>query len=548
VTRRHRIGPGAVLTALCALGLLTLTAGPASAHPLGNFTVNHYDGLHLYPDRVEDFAVVDAAEIPTLQARRSVDTDSDGWVSDVERTRHAAARCAELASTLVAKVNDIRVRWNVARSDFGYRPGAAGLDVSRMECWLSAPAALNRAQHLSFRDGFEADRLGWHEITAAGTGIQLIGSPVRATSVSDELRRYPNDLLSSPLDVRSVELSVRPGAGSSTGAAIDVPVAGVLARELNLLTSRFTDLVGAPALTPAVGLAAVLLSLVLGASHAALPGHGKTVIAAYLAGRRGSARDALVVGATVTITHTAGVIVLGLLLSGVAVLAGESALACLGVASGLLIAGIGAWLLTAHLRLPADRVITLPSDAPDVARVPVAPGHGHKHGHSDEHRHGDSHGHSHGHGHGHGHAHGHAHGHGHSHGHGDSHGHSIGRDDASPDGQFGRLTLVGMGVAGGLVPSPSALVVLLGAISLGRTVFGVLLVLAYGLGMAATLTAVGLLLVRLRDRFDRLSSTRSAGAAARLTAVTPVLTALLVLAVGVALAVRAGFPLVTGLR
>ncbi len=105
--------------------------------------------------------------------------------------------------------------------------------------------------------------------------------------------------------------------------------------------------------------------------------------------------------------------------------------------------------------------------------------------------------------------------------------------------RFGRGALVGLGVAGGLVPSPTALLVLLGAIGLGRTFFGVTLVLSYGLGMAATLTAAGLLLVGLRDRLDRVRiSDRLRHRAARLVAVTPVLTSLLVLVVGLGLAAR----------
>lgn len=94
-----------------------------------------------------------------------------------------------------------------------------------------------------------------------------------------------------------------------------------------------------------------------------------------------------------------------------------------------------------------------------------------------------------------------------------------------------------MGVAGGLVPSPSALVVLLGAVALGRTWFGVLLVLGYGLGMAATLTLVGVLLVRMRDRLQGLERLRDR--AWWFTALIPVLTATLVLIVGIGLAVRA---------
>ncbi|MCA1657142.1 MAG: hypothetical protein LC713_05465 [Actinobacteria bacterium] len=267
-----------------------------------------------------------------------------------------------------------------------------------------------------------------------------------------------------------------------------------------------------------------------------MPGHGKTVMAAYIAGRRGSVRDAVTVGATVTATHTAGVLLLGLLLSTVATLAGESLLAWLGVTSGLLIAAIGAGLLRVAVRerRRVREAHGTPAPAPARAGELVAasvgggaaalngpvgrPAH-HEAGHAS--------------GHGHEHPHDHGHDHGHEHGHGHDHGYRL-----------GRRGLIGMGVAGGLVPSPSALVVLLGAIALGRTLFGVGLVVAYGLGMAATLTAAGLLLVHLRGRLDGVTARRMTGLAGRLAAATPVLTALLVLVVGLALAGRGLVPLV----
>ncbi len=87
------------------------------------------------------------------------------------------------------------------------------------------------------------------------------------------------------------------------------------------------------------------MALVVGAAHAALPGHGKTVMAAYLAGRHGTRRDAVVVGATVTLTHTAGVLALGLMVTVFSSLAPEGVLRWLGVISGLLVAGIGIGLL-----------------------------------------------------------------------------------------------------------------------------------------------------------------------------------------------------------
>jgi ABC-type nickel/cobalt efflux system permease component RcnA len=303
-------------------------------------------------------------------------------------------------------------------------------------------------------------------------------------------------------------LRVEPGgATGASGPVATLAAPGWLKRAETTLTGW----VGGE-LTPLIGVLAVLLALTLGAAHAALPGHGKTVMAAYLAGRHGRPRDALAVGATVTLTHTGGVLVLGLLLTTAAGLAGETVLGWLGVTSGVLVAAIGIGMLFGVVRGKRKQ------------------------------------GHSPGHSHGHDHSHGHSHSHGpHSHSHGDAPGHSHDddghhkhdhhkRDHHGHDHphRVGRLGIVGMGIAGGLVPSPSALVILLGAIALGRTAFGVLLVVAYGLGMAATLTAAGLLLIRVRDRW--------AGRFAlvgRLSALAPTGTAALVLLVGLGLAGRA---------
>jgi ABC-type nickel/cobalt efflux system permease component RcnA len=106
------------------------------------------------------------------------------------------------------------------------------------------------------------------------------------------------------------------------------------------------------------------------------------------------------------------------------------------------------------------------------------------------------------------------------------------------------MTILGMGVAGGLVPSPSAVVVLLGAVALGRTVFGVLLVVAYGVGMAATLTTVGYLVAKTPRRLGRVRGLADSQVAARLSAVAPLLTAGLVVLVGLGLTLRSAGPFV----
>jgi nickel/cobalt exporter len=260
-------------------------------------------------------------------------------------------------------------------------------------------------------------------------------------------------------------------------------------RGVGKVTAFFTDFLGREDLTVGFALASVLASLAFGVLHALAPGHGKTVMAAYLVGQRGTRRQALQLGAVVTFTHTASVLLLGALLTLGTLAAPERVVPLTEVLSGLLLAGLGAYLL--------------------VLAVRKVRGHGQDH---------------------HNHDHDHDHPHEHSHG-GVTHSHA-----PVPDGPLGWRTLAGMGVAGGLVPSPSALVVLLGATALGRAWFGVLLVLVYGLGMAVTLTAAGLLLLRAQDVLDRRGWTLGRGR--DLGRLLPILTAAVVVLVGLGLVLR----------
>lgn len=594
--RRRRLWRGlGVLAAASALVLVT--APGASAHPLGNFTVNHYDGLHLYADHVSDHAVEDVAEIPTLQRQGLIDTDGNGRLSDAERASYAGRQCRDMARAVSVVVGGRRVPLSVTASSYAERPGAIHLTAARLECDLAGPVEVSGKALVQVESSWDGAGVGWHEVTAVGSGVALDRSPFQARSISDELRAYPNNLLSSPVDVRSGTFDVTPGAGTSTyQAAKDLPVAGFLVRKLNGLATAFNDTVGTKHLTVGVGLLAVVLSVLLGAGHAFLPGHGKTIMAAYLVGRRGRLRDVVTVGATVTITHTAGVLLLGLAISTTSAFAPTAAEQYLGIVSGLIVAGVGVGLLVSALRrrrrpgvagalrvapdvgevvqelhlddrgaVPAAAVLRAEGGG-DVAVLAPARSHPHEHPHPHEHEQDRPHEHApheheqdrphehaahehaphehapHGHApHGHDHPHdappvggGHDHGPGgHSHGLGRRHSHSPG------EGGFSRGGLVGLGVAGGLVPSPSALLVLLAATALGRTVFGVVLVLGYGLGMAAALSAAGLLLVKLRGRLDRYADSPRLARMEKVLAALPVLTALLVFAVGAGLVLRA---------
>ncbi|CAM5238440.1 hypothetical protein GCM10010329_45800 [Streptomyces spiroverticillatus] len=462
-----------LLSVVAAAALCTIT-GPAAAagtgveaaapaHPLGNFTVNRYDRLRLLPDRIEDTAVTDSAEIPTAQDRAAADTDHDGRISPAESQARARTRCAEVARDVRASVNGNPVAWHLTRQSLAYSPGEAGLPVARLTCELSAPADLSRTgTPVTFRTGADPQRLGWKEVTAEADGeVRLTASDVPAQSVSGALRSYPQDRLDNPLNVTAAALRTTPGT-SPAAAQQAAPAAPATTSPafLGALESRLTAWTGSRDLTLPVGLFAVLVSLLLGAGHALLPGHAKLAVAACLAHRKDGVRAALAVGTTVTVTHTAGVLVLGLLLTASAGLAGERVLGWLGAVGGVLITVIGGQLVLAAIRALRGRPT-------------------HTHGHS------------------HGHHHGHDHDHTHTHTHTHSHSHSMSRS-----------SLLGIGLAGGLVPSPSALVVLLGAIALGRTYFGVLLVIGYGLGMALTLTAAGMLLAGGGNRLASASARR----------------------------------------
>ncbi|HEU0103383.1 MAG TPA: hypothetical protein VFR07_13785, partial [Mycobacteriales bacterium] len=343
--------PSSLLASSLLAGVLVAAAaGAAAAHPLGNFTVSHYHGLTLAPDGVEVHTVIDVAEIPTQQRRAGIDSDADGALSAAELGAEAGRECPAVAADLTATVDGARLGWTVDAVALEVVPGEADLPTLRLTCDLSAPADLGARASVNFTDGYRTDRIGWHEVTAVGVGMRLVESSVPSTSVSDRLRSYPSDLLSSPLDVRSAAVVAEPGRPVAGRAGPAADPAGSFSRLVAEGDRRLGDLVGDRQLTPLVGALAVALAALLGAGHAVLPGHGKTVMAAYLAGRRGRPRDALLVGATVTLTHTAGVLLLGLALTLSSGLAGERVLRVLTVVSGLLVVVIGAGLLRGALR------------------------------------------------------------------------------------------------------------------------------------------------------------------------------------------------------
>ena len=244
--------------------------------------------------------------------------------------------------------------------------------------------------------------------------------------------------------------------------------------------------------------AALTGSLIWGAGHALTPGHGKAIVGAYLVGARSTPWHAVYLGFTVTATHTLVVFALGLitLFASRFILPGQL-YPWLGLISGLIVAGLGATMALSRIRnlkMEDQNCGHHHHDGGSHIHSHDLGAHGHHQvtGHVDSQRH-DEHGHSHNHLHGHDQFHSHeAHDHRHSHnGHGHSH---------LPPGTDGKSvtwrSLLGLGISGGLLPCPAALVLLLAAVSLGRVGFGMVLVIVFSLGLAGVLITVGLLFIR----------------------------------------------------
>ena len=403
----------------------------ASAHPLGNFTVNRFSRVEVDGPRVYVHYVLDLAEIPTYQAAGKLDA------------RELARRVARGAQLTVnaRHARLVPVEWSLA-----HPAGAGGLKTTRFETILRGPKLTARSD-VVYRDANYADRIGWKEI--------VVGN---APSRSDELRAYPNDLRSSPLAIRQVRASLVPG--SDPGTRPHVTRGPALHAPDRVADSGFASLVARDDLGVWVILGSLAVALFWGAAHALSPGHGKAIITAYLVGQRGTPKHAALLGLIVTATHTVGVFALGLvtlLLSRFVV--PEQLYPWLNLVSGLLVVAIGASVLRARIRRKH---------------------HHHHHEHD-----------------------------------------------------LSRRSLLAVGVSGGLLPCPSALVVLLAAISLHRIGFGLLLIVAFSAGLALTITGIGLVAVLARNVFRRFSFE------GRLISLLPAASALVIFAAGVAMTVHA---------
>ena len=387
-----------VLAAVAAL----LVPVAAQAHPLGNFTINRFARVEVAGDRLYVRYVLDMAEIPTFQARQQ------GVDPNVYARR--------LAAGLHLQLDGRAVRLVPVEHALAFPLGVGGLHTMRLELILRGPL-VSGSERLTVSDANYADHIGWREI--------LVGAS--AHSISDELRAYPKSLLQSPLDITHAAGVVAPTGdavpGLTRGKALEAPD--------RVADSGFTRLIAQGRLSFLVILASLAAALFWGAAHALSPGHGKTIITAYLIGKRGTPRDAAALGAIVTITHTVGVFALGLVTLGLSQwIVPDTLYPWIDLTAGVLVVSIGITVLRTRFR------------------------HAHHHDHAHHHEH-----------------------------------------------DLSTRSLIAVGVSGGILPCPSALVVLLAAISLHRLAFGLVLIVAFSTGLALSITGLGLVAVLAKRRF-----------------------------------------------
>ena len=524
----HRAGKRCRFAAI----LLAILAGslPALAHPMGNFSVNHYSGLKLSPEWLELRYIIDMAEIPTFQELQAAGITADPKDPGVEP--YLTNKAIEFGRGITLKIDGRPLELECREQQVIFPPGAGGLPTMKFGFTCRAPMRGIAAglHHLEYRDDNFPGRAGWKELIVNGDPKLQLVSNAPQKDRSTELSNYPTDLLNSPPQDLQTSLSFTMpapiaaapqttlakssqtlGRVSSVTAAVSItpkPLPEKIVRieaavpppRSSQLTanaqgtprSAFTQLISNRQLNLWFLITAALIAVGLGALHALEPGHGKTLVAAYLVGSRGTAGHAILLGLIVTMAHTAGVYALGAItLYASRYILPEKIYPWLGVVSGLVIAGLGLLLFLrrwvgddASLREDHRHWYDIfASPQPSPALVVGPPG-----------------------------------------------------TAAVPARQAISLKqLLILGITGGILPCPAALVVLLSAIALHRIAFGFFLIFAFSLGLAAVLIGIGMIFVHAGRWLQGLNP-RSALIRRHL----PLLSAVFIFAVGVALTLQAG--------
>jgi nickel/cobalt exporter len=468
----------------------TAFAPAALAHPLGNFTNNHLTYVKISADEIDLLYILDQAEIPTFREQQL----------DYTRSELVRIKLAQARRTLQLFVNGRRVELRPRARKLSFPPGQAGLETTRFE--LRLVARVRNPRRVQLRDLAFGPELGLVDMVARPGQGTAVRTQVPRTDSTNGLRTYRGASLSEVPRRKLGTFYVKPGRGTLIapgGSALGSDRGG----------DGFANVFEDAAAGEGLFLVLLLAAFGWGALHALSPGHGKAMVAAYLVGTHGTARHALALGGIVTVTHTIGVFALGLVTLVLAqYILPEDLYPWLNLAAGLLIVGVGLGVLRSRIRWAREQrgaaTSFLLGEQPD-----------HHHHHHPAEGSGDHH---------------HDHGH-HRHDH-DPYDHD---HQHIPEPTW--KGLAGMGVSAGLIPCPTALVVLLAAISQEQVALGLLLIVVFSIGLAATLSALGLSVVYAKRLASRVGSRLRFSS--RVVAVLPAASTLLILGLGVVLTAKA---------
>ncbi len=455
--------------------LIFAFVGLAAAHPLGNFSINQFAQIEVDKFQVKLRVVLDLAEIPTFQESQTIDTDKDGTLSQTELDAYAETISPAYISNLQVSVDGQTIELRPTAKNIYLEEGSGNLPILKIRWDLIGDlpeSEANAVQRFKFENKNYPERIGWNEIVVGRvSGINVFNSTAFGSGITNELKEYPSESLNAPLAERTAEFSFTENVVPQNAKPLqnrDGHISAPIEKD------KFAELIKGE-ITPSIVLFGLLLAFGLGAAHALSPGHGKTVVGAYLVGSRGTFKHAVFLGATVTITHTLGVFAIGLLtLFASNYILPETLMPYLNFVSGLLVFFIGLTLFKDRLfaALGWDTNNHSNEDAahsPDEHDFLVREEDADTPNHPPEvltHTHGGS-----------------------------THTHL-------PPKDVTWRSLLGLGISGGLLPCPSALVLMLSAISLNRIGYGIVLTLVFSFGLAATLTAVGLAFLYVGKLFD----------------------------------------------
>jgi nickel/cobalt exporter len=472
----------------CLMVALSMALMPhqASAHPMGNFSINQYSALTVGDNKVELRYIVDMAEIPTFQELSRIKSDHVTDLTQEQRVAFISQKIAELLPGLILRLNGREVPLTLDGTALSFPQGSGGLPTLRLDMRYSASLAGVLNGELEYKDTNFPDRVGWKEVIAVpAVGTMFEQSSVPQTDLTNGLTQYSPTATSSPLNIASARVHFAPSIAAAAPKQSTEQARSTSLGAVDWAKQRIDDVASLIA-QDNLPLGAMLLGLIVaffwGAGHALSPGHGKTVVAAYLVGTRGTARHAALLGLTVTVSHTIGVFALGLtVLFAANFIVPDQLYPIIGFISGGSIVALGLVMFVQRLR----------SWRQDKARSVLA-GHEHAHDHNDHHSHDHDHDHHHD----------HDQGHGHHHAHDDlalPHSHGLfGKPHTHLSGDRRQMSIKGLlalGITGGIIPCPTALVVLLAAIAYHRVALGLAWILSFSLGLAAVLTGLGLLVV-----------------------------------------------------